>query len=89
MFPSNEATQNINIISNFQPDMTANFVPQDMSNELEKPTEEQKKSYATQRRLDETSNISTQRASEAFNLKGLQSSQLIDKTKNTAEIEAL
>ena len=54
--------------------MTANYVPQDMSNEIEKGSEAQKKSFATQRRLDETSNISTQRASEAFNLKGLQSS---------------
>jgi len=25
-----ETTQNINIINNFQPDMTANFVPSDM-----------------------------------------------------------
>ena len=27
LLSNNEATQNINIISNFQPDMTANFVP--------------------------------------------------------------
>ena len=47
LFPSNEVTQNILINSNFQPDMTANYVPQDMSNEIEKSSEVQKKSFAT------------------------------------------
>ena len=69
--------------------MTANYVPQDMSNEIDKGSEAQKKSFATQRRLDETSNISTQRASEAFNLKGLQSSQLVERNKHAVEMEAL
>ena len=44
LFTNNEATQNINIISNFQPDMTANFVPSDMKDE---GSEEQKVSSVT------------------------------------------
>lgn len=44
LFTNNEVTQNINIISNFQPDMTGNFLPSDMKDEV---SEEQKKSFAT------------------------------------------
>ena len=34
-----DATQNINIINNFQPDMTANFVPSDMQELANDPEE--------------------------------------------------
>ena len=44
LFTNNEATQNINIISNFQPDMTANFVLSVMKDEA---SEEQKVSSVT------------------------------------------
>ena len=68
--------------------MTANFVPSDMQ-ELANAAEEQKQVPVTTRRLDDTSVISTQRASEALNLKGLQSTQLVGDKAKANGLEAL
>ena len=63
-----EATQNLELGQNFQPEMTANFVPQDFAGALEG-----NRDAAAQRQIHEAANISTQRANEALQLRGLQS----------------
>ena len=50
--------------------MTANFVPQDFAGALEG---NENRDAAAQRQIHEAANISTQRANEALQLRGLQS----------------
>lgn len=65
-----EATQNLELGQNFQPEMTANFVPQDFAGALEG---NENRDAVAQRQIREAANISTQRANEALQLRGLQS----------------
>ena len=65
-----EATQNLELGQHFQPEMTANFVPQDFAGALEG---NENREGAGQRQINEAANISTQRANDALQLRGLQS----------------
>ena len=65
-----EATQNLELGQNFQPESTANFVPQDFAVALEG---NENREPGALRQTHDAANISTQRASDALHLRGLQS----------------